>query len=395
MTDEPSTDRRERRILIVSPSHRISNPSTGTGTRLNNLMRGVSENAEVIALVPEEFTDDPPQWVSRVYGFHAYLPGYLTDLNVSFLRTVLRILDTEEIDIIQVALPKGVCLTKVLTTLSGVDIPVVYAAQNVERDHAANFVSESLPWYKRLVGPRIIPFIEELTVTCADHVTTVSEKDKNTFVRRYGTDEESIAVIPTGAKNVDESALRPQQEVRRRFGLTADTIAVFHGNYGHPPNREAMDLVSRRIEPALRDAPVDIQFLLVGPGVPRFDNDGIVTAGFVDDLFSVLNVADLAVVPIRHGGGTKTKVFDYLSLGIPFVTTEKGVEGIDVRHDRHALITDTVNDQFVDSVVRISNDREKRRRLSENMASLRDEHLDWKNSARALESFHDEILRER
>jgi len=47
------------------------------------------------------------------------------------------------------------------------------------------------------------------------------------------------------------------------------------------------------------------------------------SAGFVDDLFSTLNAADFAVAPILYGGGTKTKVYDYLSLGLPLVSMKK------------------------------------------------------------------------
>lgn len=66
-----------------------------------------------------------------------------------------------------------------------------------------------------------------------------------------------------------------------------------------------------------------MQFLLVGRNIPTSNQVNVRSIGFVDDLFSVLNVADSAVVPISHGSGTKPKVYDFISLGVPMVARNK------------------------------------------------------------------------
>lgn len=57
--------------------------------------------------------------------------------------------------------------------------------QNVEADHAQDFVAPDLPVYKRVLGPRLIPGIERVTVWCADGVITVSESDRDRLIARY------------------------------------------------------------------------------------------------------------------------------------------------------------------------------------------------------------------
>jgi glycosyltransferase involved in cell wall biosynthesis len=44
------------------------------------------------------------------------------------------------------------------------------------------------------------------------------------------------------------------------------------------------------------------------------------------------------VVPLRLGGGTRLKVLQAMALGVPVVSTPKGVEGLDVDAGEHVLV---------------------------------------------------------
>jgi len=113
--------------------------------------------------------------------------------------------------------------------------------------------------------------------------------------------------------------------------------------------------------------------------VPAFDKVPNVTGlGFVDDLDAFLCAADLAVVPLRHGGGTKLKMLDYLSAGVPTVTTEKGAEGIDLKDGESALIFDGVNESFVSGIVGLLNDEELRKEIGTNAHELFQDKHEWK-----------------
>jgi glycosyltransferase involved in cell wall biosynthesis len=337
---------------------------------------------DVFTLVPHDQREPKPDWVTKQYTYRQWRFPYLTDLNPYFVRAIHRALSQEDIDIVHGS--KGTCTVK-LVTRAGRETTPVYAAQNVEADHVRDFVSPDLPAYKRLLAPKLIPLVERLTVSCADAVTTVSEKDRERFIDEYDVNPDRIRAIPTGTETIDEANLEAPSTVRDRYGLGDRFVAVFHGYYGHYPNREAARLIDERIAPATRE--MDVEFLLVGKEPPAVSSPNVTAVGFVEDLYSVLRVADVAVVPICHGGGTKTKVYDYVTLGIPMITTEKGIEGIDLEPGTHALMTSDVDDGFVDRIQQVLTDREQTREISENLRSLADE-WDWRRSTARLTEFY-------
>jgi len=373
-------------VLFVSPGPDFSNPVSGEGTRLRNLSRELADMGwRVLALVPEETSDSPPDWIDRQYTYQQWSLPHLTDLNPSFVRALRKVFSRESVDVVH--LSTGVCAAKALTLFDS-ETTVVYAAQNVEADHARDFVDPDLPFYKRLLGPRLIPLVEWATVHCADGVTTVSEKDRRRFVDRYGLDEGTVEAVSTGTTKVDAAELEDPSDVRDRLGIDANTVAVFHGYYDHPPNREAAELIDQQLAPMLEDR--DVAFLLVGKNPPEVSSSNVHAVGFVDDLLSVLNTADVAVVPILHGGGTKTKLYDYVSLALPMVTTRKGIEGVDIEDQKHALVTQYVDEEFVSRLTMILRDGELLETIQENLKRL-SEVWNWETSAERLETAYQKI----
>lgn len=370
-------------VLFVSAGPSIAAPESGEGTRLNQLSRRLAADVDVFTLVPESEPNPSPEWVTERYTYAQWSFPYLTDLNPAFVRAVRRVLSCEDVDIVHGS--AGVCAVALATRFGG-ETTSVYAAQNVEADHVRDFVNPDLPAYKRLIAPRAVPVIEKLVVSCADAVTTVSERDRVRFVERYGVTEDRIRAIPTGTEAVDRASLEDPSAVRERYDVEGH-LAVFHGYYDHYPNREAAEIIDETVAPAIERADLDIEFLLVGKDPPEVSSPNVNAVGFVDDLYSVLRAADLAVVPIRHGGGTKTKVYDYVTLGVPMVATEKAVEGIDIDPGRHAVVTERVDGQFVDGVRQLVTDRDTTQRVSQNLRSLA-ETWDWERSVTRLEEFY-------
>ena len=89
--------------------------------------------------------------------------------------------------------------------------------------------------------------------------------------------------------------------------------------------------------------------------------------GFVDDLASALKDT-LMIVPITVGSGIRMKILEAASMGVPFVTTSVGVEGIPVANGEHCLVADTP-DGFCDAILKLQ-DGELRSRLATNANRL-------------------------
>jgi glycosyltransferase involved in cell wall biosynthesis len=70
---------------------------------------------------------------------------------------------------------------------------------------------------------------------------------------------------------------------------------------------------------------------------------GIEVTGAVRDIGHLYATADLAVVPVRMGGGTRIKLLEAAAWQVPIVATTVGAEGTSFRHGRELLIADSAD----------------------------------------------------
>ncbi len=187
----------------------------------------------------------------------------------------------------------------------------------------------------------------------SDAVVCVSGRDRDRLVAD-GVPSARVTVIPHG---VDLASFRRAEpvDVRGLYRLPAGCrVLVYHGTYRYPPNLEAMRFLARDILPALSRKGVDYRVLAVGLHPPaRPLGAEVVFTGPVENLPGVLKGCDVAVVPLRQGGGTRMKVLDYFAAGLPVVSTAKGVEGLPVEADGEYLPAETADD-FVAAIERLS-----------------------------------------
>jgi hypothetical protein len=80
------------------------------------------------------------------------------------------------------------------------------------------------------------------------------------------------------------------------------------------------------------------------------------TFGSVSDVAPYYRKADAAIVPLRAGGGTRIKVLEAFSFGVPVVATPIGVEGLRVENEKQVLIADNPAD-FAEQCCRLVEDR--------------------------------------
>lgn len=89
--------------------------------------------------------------------------------------------------------------------------------------------------------------------------------------------------------------------------------------------------------------------------------------GFVEDLPSVLKDT-IMIVPITVGSGIRMKILEAAAMGVPFVTTSVGVEGIPVTDGEHCFVADTPED-FMNAIIRMK-DEHLRKQLAVNANQL-------------------------
>jgi glycosyltransferase involved in cell wall biosynthesis len=201
-----------------------------------------------------------------------------------------------------------------------------------------------------------------------DHVVVCSDLD----VSRSGC---------TNAVRIGNGATAPGDVEVDRTGLRGEVPTMFFvGALDYEPNTEAVEWMVREVLPVVRRSVPDATLRIVGRGAERVawvrDEPGVELVGPVEDLAAEIDRADVSVVPIRVGAGTRLKVVEALANHLPLVTTTVGCEGIDVRDGVHASVVDDA-DGFADACVRLLTDGALRQRLADAGAALFSERYDW------------------
>jgi glycosyltransferase involved in cell wall biosynthesis len=97
--------------------------------------------------------------------------------------------------------------------------------------------------------------------------------------------------------------------------------------------------------------------------------DRVEFLGQVPDARATMRAARALLVPLLTGGGTRLKVLEAFAVGLPVVTTSKGVEGIPARHGVHALVADSPA-AFADAITSVVDAPDGRTDLAENAHRL-------------------------
>lgn len=163
-----------------------------------------------------------------------------------------------------------------------------------------------------------------------DAVAVCSELDRS----RLGL---PAHVVPNGY----EPPARLPTRVRR-----GPPVLVFVGGSDYGPNDDAAAHAAREVLPLVRRRLPEAELWVVGTLAPGSstaglaDLPGVRLLGHVPDVSAVLADADVAVVPVRYGGGTRIKVLEAWAHGVPVVSSTVGAEGLDTADGQQLLIAD-------------------------------------------------------
>jgi polysaccharide biosynthesis protein PslH len=182
-----------------------------------------------------------------------------------------------------------------------------------------------------------------------ERMFVASEIDRRKFAETHAG--ANIRVIPNGVTIPDDPGEKDP---------SAPFTFLFVGTMGYYPNEDAVLYFSSDILPLLRQkAGMKFRVVIAGSSpsqrvkeLARFPE--IQVTGAVSDLRPYYRDADCVIVPVRVGGGTRIKVLEAFSFRRPVVSTDPGVEGIEVRDGEQLFIAHDTQ-TFADRCLEIMN----------------------------------------
>jgi len=139
----------------------------------------------------------------------------------------------------------------------------------------------------------------------------------------------------------------PALKIPPKQNNLADCRLLFIGNMEHFPNRDAIRFAVQEVLPQVQRLAPHRQVILqvIGSGAEAFRRDfadlsQIEWLGAVKDLALFYAKADIVIVPLRTGGGTRIKILEALAYQKAVVSTQIGAEGLGILHDRELLLAD-------------------------------------------------------
>jgi polysaccharide biosynthesis protein PslH len=212
-----------------------------------------------------------------------------------------------------------------------------------------------------------------------DCVISVSEEDRRTIEQEFRA--KCVAVLPTG---VDTRFFCPGEDQTIRGRL------VFVGSMDWDPNEDGVIWFVREIYPHIRRWAPHASFSIVGRS-PSSRLRAIVAGdptieitGAVPDVRPHQARAEVVVVPLRVGGGTRIKIPEAMAMGKAVVSTPVGAEGLPFRDGREIRIAEKP-EAFAQAVVQLLRETSLRTSLSQAARRAVVTRHSWENVVGRLE----------
>ncbi len=221
-----------------------------------------------------------------------------------------------------------------------------------------------------------------------DRVVAVSEWDREALLRL--APDADVHVVPNGIDvHSYLSYAAPADAGQGVYAACEGPALVFTGKMDFRPNVDAMLWFCESILPRIRAQIPDVCLYIVGqrpaPVVRRLaERPDVVVTGFVPDVRPYVADADVYVVPLRMGGGTRLKVLEAMTMGKAVVSTALGCEGYGLTAGREVVLAEDP-EAFATEVVALIRNPSRRLELGSRAREFVVQRYDWSRIVPLLE----------
>lgn len=373
------------RILFLSAWHPYP-PDNGARLRIFNILRGLAEMHDITLLTfsdedrlanqseLDKICDQVRVLPKKEYeansgrallGFFASKPRVLFDRYVPAMDDMIQEeLTSGKHDLV---IASGIYMADYL--FSSTSIPSIYdeVEIGVFTDAVRNSNNVIRRTRNQLTLAKLKTYFCDLLPQFA-YSTVVSEIEKQ-LLQDLIPDYEPLEVIPNGVSLASYREVSEQPQVDR---------LIFTGALTFTPNYNAMQWFTGQVMPIVREANPGVELTITGNhGGKKLPCDQNVNLlGYVNDIRPLIASSWISIAPIFSGGGTRLKILEAFGLQTPVIATSKGAEGLEVQHEEHLLIADSV-ESFAKETIRLLNNADLRQELVSKAYKLVQEKYDW------------------
>jgi len=212
-----------------------------------------------------------------------------------------------------------------------------YLPKNTKKIFVAHDIS-SISFYRRIFEDKPslfkiisryllfleIYFYEKKYIPKFNTIISVSQKDNQTLQKQFP--KSKTVCFENGIGKIDFLKKTPSKILNLGY----------IGSFSHTPNLNAVKYFFNEIAPLLDREKIIYKFYLAGDNDSEFikktfSNQNLINLGQVKGTKEFYKKIDCLITPIFSGSGSRIKILEALSFGVPIISSPIGAEGINIK----------------------------------------------------------------